>query len=136
MRSQLTFVLALALLIALPALVVCERTGDEKGYGPLHISALAALQDPEETPTPDAPVPTPAPPPPKRVAVSAAIVERGPASIPAVCLAINAGSGYPPAEAILDVLASRGVKTTFFLMGWWAEKNSDLVRRIQAEGQE
>lgn len=33
-------------------------------------------------------------------------------------------------------LASRGVRATFFLMGWWVERNPSLVRRIQAEGHE
>ena len=34
---------------------------------------------------------------------------------------------------MLDVLAAKGVRTTFFLMGWWAERNPELVRRIGAE---
>lgn len=90
----------------------------------------------EPTPVPD-PSPAPVPPPStKQVAVSAEEVLRGPADAPKVSLVINAGSGYPPAEALLETLANRGVKTTFFLMGWWAEKNPDLVRRIAAEGHE
>ena len=78
----------------------------------------------------------PASPPTKRVTVSAEAIVRGPADVPRVSLVINAGSGYPPAQELLDVLAERGVKTTFFLMGWWAEKNPELVRRIAAEGHE
>lgn len=75
-------------------------------------------------------------PPAKRVTVSADEVTRGPTTSPRVSLVINAGSGYPPAEELLDVLASRGVRTTFFIMGWWAERNPELVRRIRAEGHE
>jgi peptidoglycan/xylan/chitin deacetylase (PgdA/CDA1 family) len=89
---------------------------------------LARVQAPTATPATT--------PPPKQVAVSADEVLRGPADRPYVSLVINAGSGYPPAEELLDILAARGVKTTFFLMGWWAEKNPDLVRRIHAEGHE
>jgi peptidoglycan/xylan/chitin deacetylase (PgdA/CDA1 family) len=83
--------------------------------------------------------PLPVPPTPragKRVPVSAEEILRGPTDQPRVSLVINAGSGYPPAEEELEVLASRGVHTTFFLMGWWAEKNPELVRRIHAEGHE
>jgi peptidoglycan/xylan/chitin deacetylase (PgdA/CDA1 family) len=94
---------------------------------------VAIVQTARETPTSEPPAPTP---PPKAVRVSAEEVLRGPADVPRVSLVINAGSGYPPAEELLDVLAERGVKTTFFLMGWWAEKNPDLVRRIAAEGHE
>lgn len=38
-------------------------------------------------------------------------------------LIINAGAGHEPAPEILDTLAEKGVRTTFFLMGWWAERN-------------
>jgi peptidoglycan/xylan/chitin deacetylase (PgdA/CDA1 family) len=72
----------------------------------------------------------------KRVAVSEEAVLHGPADRPLVSLVINAGAGYAPAEEVLDVLASRGVQTTFFILGWWAERNPELVRRIQASGHE
>jgi peptidoglycan/xylan/chitin deacetylase (PgdA/CDA1 family) len=48
-------------------------------------------------------------------------------------LIFNAGAGYEPAPEILDTLAERGLRTTFFLMGWWAERNPELVQRIGAE---
>lgn len=80
--------------------------------------------------------PTPAPIPGKRVTAGPAEILRGPADQPKVSLIINAGSGYPPAEELLDILAAKRVHTTFFLMGWWAEKNPDLVRRIRDEGHE
>jgi len=75
-------------------------------------------------------------PKPRRVAVSEDEIFRGPADRPYVSLAINAGAGRGNAEAILDVLASRGVRTTFFMLGYWAEQNPDVVRRIQAGGHE
>ncbi|TVP79184.1 MAG: DUF3473 domain-containing protein [Gemmatimonadales bacterium] len=37
---------------------------------------------------------------------------------------------------ILDLLGERGVKGTFFVLGWVAERQPDLVRRIAAEGHE
>jgi peptidoglycan/xylan/chitin deacetylase (PgdA/CDA1 family) len=55
---------------------------------------------------------------------------------PWASVVFNAGAGYEPAPAILDALKARGIRTTFFLMGWWAERNPDLVRRIAADGHE
>ncbi len=66
------------------------------------------------------------------VPVSTEEVVRGDPSRPWVSLVFNAGAGYPPAPRILDTLKAKGVRTTFFLMGWWAEKEPDLVRRIAA----
>lgn len=37
---------------------------------------------------------------------------------------------------MLDMLESHGVKATFFVLGWVAEKKPDLVRRIHAAGHE
>jgi peptidoglycan/xylan/chitin deacetylase (PgdA/CDA1 family) len=79
------------------------------------------------------------PPPPlaaKRVHVSEEEVVRGPADRPFLSLVINVGAGYPPAEEMLDVLASRGVLTTFFVMGWLAERNPVLISRIAEAGHE
>lgn len=132
----LALVLALSLAGLLPLLAVRVRDGDEIGIESLRAAAARTGQAPmpASAPSPAAPsVPTPSP---RRVSVAAAEVLRGPADVPKVSLIINAGSGYPPAEELLDILAGRGVKTTFFLMGWWAEKNPDLVRRIHAEGHE
>jgi peptidoglycan/xylan/chitin deacetylase (PgdA/CDA1 family) len=70
------------------------------------------------------------------VPVSPEEVVRGDSSRPWISVIFNAGAGYAPAPAILDALKARGIRTTFFLMGWWAEKNPDLVRRIAAEGHE
>jgi peptidoglycan/xylan/chitin deacetylase (PgdA/CDA1 family) len=83
-----------------------------------------------------APTATPSPTPPRRVPVSASEIVRGPADVPKLSLVVNAGAGYESAPEMLDVLAAKQVKTTFFLLGWWAERNPDLVRRMQAEGHE
>src|SRR2546422_1082625 len=70
------------------------------------------------------------------VPVSADEVVRGDPARPWMSVIFNAGAGYAPAPAILDALQARGLRTTFFLMGWWAEQNPDLVRRIAADGHE
>jgi peptidoglycan-N-acetylglucosamine deacetylase len=75
-------------------------------------------------------------PKPKRVPVSESEVFRGPPDRPYVSLVINAGAGRGNAEELLDVLASRNVRTSFFLLGYWAEQNPDVVRRMQAGGHE
>jgi peptidoglycan/xylan/chitin deacetylase (PgdA/CDA1 family) len=73
------------------------------------------------------------PAPSTQVPVSAEEVVRGDPARPWLSLVVNAGAGYEPAPEMLDVLAEKGVRTTFFLMGWWAERNPELVRRIGAE---
>jgi polysaccharide deacetylase family protein (PEP-CTERM system associated) len=39
-------------------------------------------------------------------------------------------------ERLLSLLAERGVRGTFFVLGWVAERSPDLVRRIAAAGHE
>ena len=128
-RRPLLLALVLALAFSAPILAVCARVGDEISLERLRRFAALSAQQPEATPTP---APTPA----KQVLVSAAEIVHGPADQPYISLVINAGSGYPPAEELLDILAAKGVRTTFFLMGWWAERNPALVRRIHDEGHE
>lgn len=134
MRVLLSLILGAILM--LPLLAGCGQENDSHRReappsnallvgAPVHVGARAQ----ESSPTPE-------PPPAKQVAVSPDEIVRGPADQPRVSLVINAGAGYPPAEELLDILASRGVRTTFFLMGWWAERNPELVRRIHAEGHE
>src|SRR5947209_4900905 len=65
-----------------------------------------------------------------QVPVSPDEVVRGDPSRPWISLVFNAGAGYDPAPEILDTLKEKGVRTTFFLMGWWAERNPELVQRI------
>jgi len=68
-----------------------------------------------------------------QVPVSADEVVRGDPSRPWLSLVVNAGAGYEPAPEMLDTLVEKGVRATFFLMGWWAERNPELVQRIGAE---
>jgi peptidoglycan/xylan/chitin deacetylase (PgdA/CDA1 family) len=68
-----------------------------------------------------------------QVPVTPEEVVRGDPSRPWISLVVNAGAGYEPAVEMLDTFAEKGVRTTFFLMGWWAERNPELVRRIGAE---
>jgi peptidoglycan/xylan/chitin deacetylase (PgdA/CDA1 family) len=37
-------------------------------------------------------------------------------------------------EAILDVLADRRVRSTWFLQGRWVEAHPDLARRVASDG--
>lgn len=39
-------------------------------------------------------------------------------------------------ERLLDLFADRGVRATFFTLGWVAERHPELVRRIVADGHE
>ncbi len=134
MRTATHMLLPLLLVVACVAATISACRRDDLVPG---IELLISGAQPADEPSPE-PIaePTPPPPPKKTVAVSAAEVLRGPTDAPKVSLVINAGSGYPPADELLDILASRRVHTTFFLMGWWAEKNPELVRRIHAEGHE
>jgi peptidoglycan-N-acetylglucosamine deacetylase len=59
-------------------------------------------------------------------------VVQGDPERPWVSLVVNAGAGYEPAPEMLDTFAAKGVRTTFFLMGWWAERNPELVKQIGA----
>lgn len=61
-------------------------------------------------------------------------VREGLAGCDRVALIFNIGSGYEPATSILDTLQAEHVPVTMFLMGWWAEQNPDLVRRMVADG--
>jgi peptidoglycan/xylan/chitin deacetylase (PgdA/CDA1 family) len=137
----------LVLIAVLCALISCSSDGQEAAepspppdvvvtFAPPH---MAETQTPvaqvAATPSPVADA-IPAQPPVRRVSVSAEEVVRGPAGRPYLSLVVNAGAGYEVATEILDVLAEKGVRTTFFLLGWWAERNPDVVHRIDAEGHE
>lgn len=37
---------------------------------------------------------------------------------------------------VLDLFASSGIRATFFVLGWVAERHPDIIRRISAEGHE
>jgi peptidoglycan/xylan/chitin deacetylase (PgdA/CDA1 family) len=137
----------LVLAVAVLALASCSDSEQEAAYPSLQpdVVVTLALAQAAETQTPIAQAPaTPGPVvdatqetrPARRVPVSAEEVVRGPADRPYLSLVVNAGAGYEVATEILDVLAEKGVKTTFFLLGWWAERNPEVVRRIDAERHE
>jgi peptidoglycan/xylan/chitin deacetylase (PgdA/CDA1 family) len=63
-------------------------------------------------------------------------IVRGDPSRPWVSLVFNVGAGSTPGEQILDTLREREVRTTFFILGWWAERQPELVRRIFDDGHE
>ena len=37
---------------------------------------------------------------------------------------------------MLDTLREKGVRTSFFVLGWWAERQPDILRRIADDGHE
>jgi len=83
----------------------------------------------------------PAPPVPATVSrptvpVSEDEVVRGDPARPNVALVVNVGAGSEPAAGMLDTLREKGLRTTFFVLGWWAEKNPELMKRIADEGHE
>ncbi|GAC1316287.1 MAG: hypothetical protein NVSMB2_08990 [Chloroflexota bacterium] len=53
-----------------------------------------------------------------------------------MALVLNVGAGFEPATGILDTLAEKNVRTTFFVMGWWAEANPVVLGQISAGGHE
>jgi peptidoglycan/xylan/chitin deacetylase (PgdA/CDA1 family) len=62
------------------------------------------------------------------------IVTRGPSGERLVALTFDDGPNEPATSQILDVLAARGVKATFFVVGANARAYPDTLRRIVAEG--
>ena len=51
-------------------------------------------------------------------------------------ISFDAAWGRANTEEIMNILDRYGVKTTFFLVGFWAEKHPDLVSEIVARGHE
>jgi len=54
----------------------------------------------------------------------------------ALSISFDAAWGRANTEEILNILDRYGAKTTFFLVGFWAEKHPDLVAEIVARGHE
>ena len=54
----------------------------------------------------------------------------------ALSISFDAAWGRANTEGILDILDEYDAKTTFFLVGFWAEKHPDLVAEIVARGHE
>lgn len=48
----------------------------------------------------------------------------------------DAGWGSDYTESLLTTLREHNVKTTFFLVAFWVDKNPDMVKRIYEEGHE
>jgi peptidoglycan/xylan/chitin deacetylase (PgdA/CDA1 family) len=105
----------------------------------LALPATSLAQEP--TPNPLLP-----PAPPAEVSVSAAPVRtvevseeevvRGDPNRPNVSLVINVGAGSEPAVSMLDTLREKGVRTSFFVLGWWAERQPGILKRIADDGHE
>jgi peptidoglycan/xylan/chitin deacetylase (PgdA/CDA1 family) len=83
-------------------------------------------------------VPGPPSPPPATAASGPAVPDltRGPGDRPDIVVSFDAGSSDRGASAILDALASRGIRTTVFLTGEFIRRYPDLARRIAADGHE
>jgi peptidoglycan/xylan/chitin deacetylase (PgdA/CDA1 family) len=63
-------------------------------------------------------------------------VTQGDPSLANIALVFNVGAGFEPATSILDTLAERQQRATFFVMGWWADKHPNLLRQIADGGHE
>lgn len=63
-------------------------------------------------------------------------VTQGDSSLANIALVFNVGAGFEPATSILDTLAERQQRATFFVMGWWADKHPSLLRQIADGGHE
>ena len=70
------------------------------------------------------------------VPVSADEVVRGDPTSPRIALVVNVGAGYTPAVSMLDTLRERGLRTTFFVLGWWADGHPEILAQIAADGHE
>ena len=53
-----------------------------------------------------------------------------------MALVFNAGAGFEPATGMLDTMAQKQYRASFFVMGWWAERQPDVLRRIAGAGHE
>jgi peptidoglycan/xylan/chitin deacetylase (PgdA/CDA1 family) len=95
----------------------------------------------EPTPSPLFPPAQPADPP--SASAPARSVEpgedevvRGDPNRPRVSLVINVGAGSEPAVSMLDTLREKNLRTTFFVLGWWADKRPDVLKLIADGGHE
>ena len=70
------------------------------------------------------------------VPVSDREVVRGDPEQPNLALVFNVGAGFEPGTSILDSLAEKDQRVTFFVMGWWAERHPDVLRDIADRGHE
>jgi peptidoglycan-N-acetylglucosamine deacetylase len=70
------------------------------------------------------------------VPVSDREILRGDPDSPAIALVFNVGAGFTPSTTLLDTLAEKDYRATFFVMGWWAERHPDVLARIANGGHE
>jgi peptidoglycan/xylan/chitin deacetylase (PgdA/CDA1 family) len=74
--------------------------------------------------------------PARTVEVSEDEVVRGNPDRPNVSLVINVGAGSEPAVSMLDTLKEKGLQTSFFVLGWWADRQPEILKRIADDGHE
>jgi peptidoglycan/xylan/chitin deacetylase (PgdA/CDA1 family) len=72
----------------------------------------------------------------QQVAVSDQEVLHGSAERSDIALVFNVGAGFEPATSVLDTLKDKDQRLTFFVMGWWAERQPDLLKQIADDGHE
>src|SRR4029453_2828051 len=72
----------------------------------------------------------------RTVGVSPEEVVRGDPNRPRISLIVNVGAGSEAAVSMLDTLREKGLRTTFFVLGWWADRQPDILRRIAEDGHE
>ena len=101
------------------------------------VSPASWLLAQEGTPSPLLPPAQPAQPVTvasvRTVPVSAEEVGRGDPSLPRMTLMINVGAGSEVAVGMLDTLKEKGLRTSFFVLGWWAERQPEIMKRIGDE---
>src|SRR5262249_44885156 len=105
------------------------------------VSLQAADSSPAVTTSFAPPVPAATPPPatpPARVAATDpyAEVSRGDPDKPLIALVFNVGAGHTPAPAILNSVAEKEYRASFFVLGWWADRHPDQLAQINAAGHE
>ena len=64
------------------------------------------------------------------------VLKRGSAAVPTVGLTFDDGPDPEATPRVLDILARRGVRATFFMVGEAADAHPDLAKRVVAEGHE
>jgi peptidoglycan/xylan/chitin deacetylase (PgdA/CDA1 family) len=82
---------------------------------------------------PPAPPATEASAPARTVPVSAEEVDQGDPTRPRISMVFNVGAGSEVATSILDILKEKHLRTTFFVLGWWAERQPEILQRIAAD---
>lgn len=68
------------------------------------------------------------------VAIAPKNILQGDENSPRIALTFDTGAGTPIVRLILSELREANVHATFFIVGNWAEQNTDLVHEIATEG--